>query len=521
MDGVWDREADVVIVGYGFAGAVAAINAHDNGTEVLVLEKERHSAGCSAAAGGRVGVVTDVEKAFAYFRRLCGGRTPDDVIRVFCEEAFLIPEYLEQLAKVDSAKIFMPEVSTGAIFDFPGRDAYAMCMVKAIPGFKKFPWYPGEATGGGRLMKLFSDNVEARNIGLLYQTPARRLIADPEGRAVGVLAEQNGKELAIRARKAVILASGGFEQSVELRKQFFQADRYVSMCHPSNTGDGIRMAQKLGAGLWHMWHIHGAYGFSFPELGDIAIRHGQGKGTTGRYGHETKMVWIAVNKHGRRFMNEYPPMPADLAHRPMERLDGNLLLRPYYQDGASGYPAVPSWLIFDETGRKYKPLATNLLTWSTYRWSKDNSEEIAKGWIIKAETLTVLAKKIKADPDNDGLMDGKTLKQTVARWNRIVAGGKIDPDFLRGPDSMYGPIIQPPFYAAKVWPLITNTQGGPVHDAKQRVLDSFGVPIPRLYVAGELGSMFGHIYETMGNIAECVTSGRIAGRHAATEEPLE
>ena len=129
-------------------------------------------------------------------------------------------------------------------------------------------------------------------------------MTDTTGAVIGVIARGQGKEVAIRARKGVILACGGFEQSVEMGKRF-QGDRYVSMCHPSNTGDGNRMAQKVGAGLWHMWHIHGAR-FIFPELGDIAIRHDQGNGTTGRYGQETKMVWIAVNKHGRRYMNEYP-----------------------------------------------------------------------------------------------------------------------------------------------------------------------------------------------------------------------
>ena len=118
-------------------------------------------------------------------------------------------------------------------------------------------------------------------------------------------------------------------------------------------------------------------------------------------------------------------------------------------------------------------------------------------------------------------MDEERLEKTIARWNEIVAAGKIDPDFFRGPDSMFGPIASPPFYAIKVWPLISNTQGGPVHNASQQVLDPFGKPIPRLYAVGELGSMFGHIYETMGNIAECITSGRIAGKNAAKEKPWD
>jgi succinate dehydrogenase/fumarate reductase flavoprotein subunit len=516
--GTWDRETDVVVVGHGYAGAVAAINVHDHGAEALVLEKESHPAGCSPAAGGDIGCITgDVEQAFAYFKALCGGRTPDDVVRVFCEEVQKIPEYLRELAMADGAKISGPR-ALGGVFDLPGREAYGLCVVKGIPGFRGFPWYPGPATGGTRLMKLMMDNLEARKVPVLFSTPAKELVTGSNGAVTGVIAFHEKRRIAIKARKAVILACGGFEQSEEMRKQFFQGEKFVSMCHPSNTGDGIRMAQKVGAALWHMWHIHGSYGFSFPELGEIAIRHGQGYGPYGRYGREVKMVWIVVDKLGRRYMNEYPPMPADLAHRPMELFNGNLLLSPQYRKGATGYAAIPSWLIFDEMGRKAKPLGTNRLTWNTYRWSKDNSKEIEKGWIIQAGTLKKLAAEIMKDPDNDGLMDARRLEKTVARWNEIVAAREIDADHFRGPDSMFGPIASPPFYAVKVWPLISNTQGGPVHNARQQILDPFGRPISRLYAVGELGSMFGHIYETMGNIAECITSGRIAGKNAAGEK---
>lgn len=266
-----------------------------------------------------------------------------------------------------------------------------------------------------------------------------------------------------------------------------------------------------------MWHIHGSYGFWFPELGKMSIRHGFGSGPGGRYGHERKMPWIVVDKWGRRYMNELAPMPQDLNHRPMDLFDGNLWLAPHYKKAANGYPRIPSWIIFDEEGRKLSALGTTR-GWCPYKWSRDNSEEIKKGWIIQADTLKALAGKIKADPQNDGLMGADFLEKTVDRWNEIVASGKIDPDFLRGPKSFFKPIAAPPYYAVKVWPLINNTQGGPVHNAKQQVLDSFGKVIPRLYAIGELGSMFGHVYETQGNMCECFTSGHIAAHNATAEK---
>ncbi len=83
------------------------------------------------------------------------------------------------------------------------------------------------------------------------------------------------------------------------------------------------------------------------------------------------------------------------------------------------------------------------------------------------------------------------------------------------------PIVKPPFYGARVWATLSNTQGGPVHDAQARIIDVYGDPIPRLYAAGELGSAFGHLYLSGGNIAECFVSGRIAGRHVAGLAPLD
>ena len=96
----------------------------------------------------------------------------------------------------------------------------------------------------------------------------------------------------------------------------------------------------------------------------------------------------------------------------------------------------------------------------------------------------------------------------------------VDPDFGRPPETMSAPIEASPFYAMESWPIITNTQGGPAHNARQQVLEVSGDPIPRLYAVGELGSMFGHIYELGGNLGECVSSGRIAAENACQEKNL-
>ena len=85
---------------------------------------------------------------------------------------------------------------------------------------------------------------------------------------------------------------------------------------------------------------------------------------------------------------------------------------------------------------------------------------------------------------------------------------------------MMGPIDSPPYYALELWPGIISTSGGPRHDKDSRVLDHGGNPIPRLYAAGELGSLFGWLYEPGGGLCECIVFGRIAGKNAASEHPI-
>ena len=116
-------------------------------------------------------------------------------------------------------------------------------------------------------------------------------------------------------------------------------------------------------------------------------------------------------------------------------------------------------------------------------------------------------------------VDHLILRDTVDRWNASVREG-TDRDYRRPPPSMCS-IAEPPFYFAEVWPICSNTHGGPVHNVKQQVMNVYGDPIPRLYAAGELGGVFGHLYMSGGNLAECFVGGWTAGRHAAGLDSAE
>lgn len=496
----WDLVTDVLVVGYGASGGVSALVAHDCGARVTILEKTARPGGMSILAGGSVKMAADFQGAFSYLAATQGGRCNEELIRAMAQGMCEIPQYMNELAKANGARIITRLDKDRAAVDsypFPGQESLGSVVVAEIPGFEGFSWIRGTATSGQRLMKLLEDNVNSRGIEVIFSAPAQHLIQDTQGRIRGLRGECQGKELFISARRAVILACGGFEFNEEMKKESFEAYPVYSIGHLANTGDGLLMAQKAGAALGHMWHFHGSYGFKFEEY-PLAFRII----LSGPRNSKRKLGWINVDKFGQRFMNEYQPAPQDTMHRPLQHFDPDL----------PGFPRIPCYLIFSEEGRGQGPIAKPMTTEEQfiYDWSDDNSREIEKGWIVTSPTVRGLAAKMGVEPAH--------LEATVNRWNDLCQKGQDD-DFKRPPGTMT-PLERPPYYAVEAWPICTNTQGGPLHDAKQRVLDPYGQPIPRLYAVGELGSFYSHIYLLGGNLAECFVGGRIAGQAAARERLL-
>jgi hypothetical protein len=143
-----------------------------------------------------------------------------------------------------------------------------------------------------------------------------------------------------------------------------------------------------------------------------------------------------------------------------------------------------------------------------YGWSEDNSAELAKGWIRTAASIPGLAAEVGLDPT--------ALSETVDRWNRHCAARR-DADF--GRMLMLAPIVREPYYAIELSPSMLNTQGGPRRNEKAQIVRPDGMPIGRLYSAGELGSIYSYLYQGTGNIGECLAFGRVAGRNATAERP--
>jgi succinate dehydrogenase/fumarate reductase flavoprotein subunit len=143
-----------------------------------------------------------------------------------------------------------------------------------------------------------------------------------------------------------------------------------------------------------------------------------------------------------------------------------------------------------------------------YDWSDDNEKELDRGWITRGATIEGLADTLDMEP--------AVLRQTLRDYN---AGCDVGTDaFGRPPATLVG--LTPPFYAMRLWPGGPNTQGGPERNARAQVMRVTGEPVPRLYAAGELGSVYGTLYPVGGaNLAECIAFGRIAGENAADEPP--
>jgi succinate dehydrogenase/fumarate reductase flavoprotein subunit len=502
---VFDETCDVVVVGYGDAGAVAAIEAHDRGARVLLIEKMPDPGGISICAGGGLRISNDPEAAFAYLKATNGDTTPDDVLRVFADGIVGLEDYVRDLARVNGAEIAL--VDREANYPFPGYRSFGFLEVRSIPGFDPAASYPhARASKGKPIFKLLEDNIAQRGIEVRLATVAERLIAGARKEVRGLWVRERGVPKAIGARRGVVLACGGFEAAPDLQRQFWQLRPVLTAASLGNTGDGIRMAQELGAKLWHMWHFHGSYGFrhTSPDF-PFAIRVKRlPDWTPGSARPPVQMSWILVDKKGRRFVNEYEPYMQDTGHRALDVVD----------PATQSYPYIPAYLIVDEDGRQLYPLGHvvyNDGSVEPYTWTRDNLGEVELGILKRAGSIPELAQIIGADAD--------TLAATLARWNEAVARNRDDA-FGRPPGTMV-PVGRPPFYVGEIWPLVSNTQGGPAHDARQRVLDSFDRPIPRLYEAGELGSIWGHLYLSGGNLSECFIAGRIAGREAAGNEPWD
>jgi succinate dehydrogenase/fumarate reductase flavoprotein subunit len=481
----WDLESDVVVVGFGAAGVAAAVTAHDLGAAVVILEKapEGQEGGNTRVAGQGYLNTSSAEKAAQYLTALCGPYTvPQAMVEVWAREMCQNNAWLQSLGG-DPQEHQHPPVG----IEFPDLPGSA-CVHK---------FHDGPTYGYSYTWKLFERLVKQRPITVLYETPGRELIQHSEtGEILGLRAQRGGRSICVKARKALVLTCGGFENNQEMIRDYLPGVPYCyTSGSPYNEGDGITMAMSVGADLWHMNNYAGpSMALKVPEIRTSFSMQAL------HYSKEMPGGMIVVGPDARRFGDEkyktrHGKIPVNGRWLPLST-------------------PCPMFMIFDHRLFSAGPLYDKHPShgWTQiierYDWSADNSAELAKGWIKTADDLASLAALVGLDPER--------LRDTVGRWNRCCEAGR-DADF--GRVLMRAPIVAEPFYAVELSPSMLNTQGGPRRNEKGQIVRPDGAPIPRLYSAGELGSIYGYLYQGTGNIGECLAFGRVSGRNAAAEIP--
>lgn len=480
----WDTVADVVVLGMGAAGCAAAVEAHDAGAQVLVLEKMSRGkeGGNTRVSGGAWFHNRDPERAAVYLENLCAGYPlPPAMVRTWAIETQRNTEWMTDAigADVEAVGSVIGNGDGGIPPEFPeldGSDAYG--------GYRAV----GGQMGNSVLLNTLLDAVDARDIDVRFRAPASSLVQDRHsGAVVGVLAtEPGGKPLRVRANAGIVLATGGFEANVDMVRDYLRFPDMLPWGTPYATGDGQKMAQKVGADMWHMDNMMSIEGLRVPGF------------DSGFYTRLSADGFIYVGMDGRRCGNER----LTIGH-------GQGLVHGRYEHA----PTRSTHVIFDEAtrrsgpispGRQLLPVGWNVLV-EGYEWSEDNSVEIEKGWIHKADTIAELAVELG--------VDATVLTATVERYNADCAAG-VDTQFDR-PSQALVPLLEPPYYGFTSAPMVAWSTGGPRRDEQCQVLDPFGEIIPGLFAAGSVSSTYSWCKDGGMHIADALAFGRVAGGSAA------
>lgn len=445
---------DVVIVGAGGAGLSAAVEAAQAGAKVAILEKTPAAGGNTLVSGGGLNVpnsrqqkalgIEDSADLF-YNDTLKGGDNIADpsLVKTMAENALSAADWL-----MDDIHV---EFMSDRVQQFGGHS-----VPRAL--------IPVGNSGVELISKLLTV-VDANGIDIFYNTAATKLEME-NTRVSAVYAENNGKTVKFNASKGVILASGGFASDVEMRKQYNPdyGERFMSTATQASTGDGIRMALEIGAGVRDMDRIQ-VYPTCNPLTGIISyVANSRFDGA------------VLVNTDGQRFIDE------------MGRRDviSNAIL-----DQKESFAYLVWGQEIENVGHM-----TQLHEKEFNQWVQDDL-------LYVADSIEDAAKHYGIDP--------AALKATIDAYNASIADGK-DEDFNRG--GTLRPITEGKFYIQKVIPSAHHTMGGLTINTNAQVLDTNGNVIDGLFAAGEVTGGIHGTNRLGGNaITDVVVFGRIAGQN--------
>ena len=491
----WAEEHDVLVAGSGGGGVTGAYTAAREGLDVLLVEATDKFGGTTAYSGGggvwfpcnpvllRAGTDDTIEDALTYYRAVVGDRTPRELQETFVRGGAPLIEYLEE----DPNLKFVP---------LPWPDYYGKAPKARLDGQRHIAAKPLKVAAAPELREVIRGPLDNDRLGTEppadYYIGGRALIArflaaigpypnasvrrnaalvelvTSEGEVAGAIVESAGERRAIRARRGVLLAAGGFESNDELRQRFgVPGEARDTMGSPGSRGLALQAGIAAGADIDLMDQAWWSPGMTHPD------------------GRSAFALWftggIFVNQNGDRFVNE---------SRAYDRAGREIIAQL-----GDGSITLPYWMIYDDKEGEVPPVkAANVTIVETEKY-------VASGLWHTADTLEELAARL-------GVPAGR-LAATVKRFNAFAAAG-VDEDFGRGDEafdcafsggaSPMVPIDQPPFHAAAFGISDLGTKGGLRTDTAARVLDASGTPIPGLYAAGNtMAAPSGEAYPGGGN----------------------
>lgn len=565
---VWDQEVDVLVVGAGAGGMAAALSAHDGGCKVLLVEKTDRIGGSTAVSGGavwaplnsqseRAGHPDSSEKVWTYMRNTVGDAAPAEMQRAFLAACGPAIDALERHTEVKlAARTYSPDYypdREGAAFGgrsldplmFDGRrlgrhfrelrdplpefvvlggmmitltDAkHLLAATKSFESWKEgmklvLRYFADRLRGYHRGTRLVLGNALAARLfqsvldrGIDYWLQATPTDLHVEGgRVVGARIVRDGREVWVRATRAVVMATGGFPWSKDLRERLYPNPTGPwSMTPTGNAGEGIELARAAGASMANDY-------FSPAFWAPVSILERK-DGSKTRYPH---LVWdrakpglMAVNSAGRRFVNE-----STSYHE--------FVLAMYRSH--QNVPTIPAYLVCDSEFMERWGLGLAL------PGGRPREHLVQAGYLYRANTLDALANALG--------IDASGLRASAADFDRFGQTGN-DPEFGKGstaynqylgdpdhkPNACLGSLGKAPFYAVKVYAGDIGTACGIRCNENAQALSAEGQPIPGLYVAGnDMQSVMGGQYPAPGiTLGPALTFGWVAGQHIAQAATLQ
>ena len=542
----WHMEVDVVAVGSGMGGTCAAIAAHAQGQQAIVLEKADVLGGGTAYSYGIVWVgenhlasalgpspeaADSRDEAFAYLQHLGAGHQNDAnlrayvdnapaVLRFFCDDVGIpfyavpnFPDYYHGMAPGSRSQGRNLQVKPFKAASL-GPDRHRLRVAPAVTHratFEEIASWGGRAKPQGWDRDLIRQRIDQdirtfgaglighllhaalqRGIPMHTETPIDRLVVD-DGRVVGVVAKQNGSDLRIRARNAVVLATGSYNRNAALTARFNEIHSGKSVLPPTIEGDGLTVAGEIGAAVKFTPMFQQDLVYAIPgETHDGGPLYRGATNNESGFPHS-----ILVNLDGNRFADESIGQEVGVALR-------------NFDTRRHRYPNVPCFLIFDQTYMDKYGLGSIL----------PGSQP--PDWLARNDTIHGLAQSLDINPNG--------LAETVQRFNQFARAGKDD-DFGRGefpfansvsgdltnsPNPNMGPLEQPPYYGLPLTPTATSSAGLMTNENAQ-VLHLRGYPIPGLYACGSTAAhYYGIGYQAGCELGGGMTFAYLAVKHAST-----